>query len=363
MGRPGSQSAELSEERFNFSACTGCFKSCVTNRRCGLYADLISATVSEGFAPPVAASSAAPVWRRCAAYIADSVFLALLGGAIGNIAFDRLWKLGPWGILVGYMIGSLYFASLDSRMGSGQTIGKRLLKVRLVNIHGDPISFARALGRYTIFAVPHLLYGWKLPEARTPWIVSGLIFVIILWVRGSTYYLILFDRLNRQGLHDLAVGSFVVYADHEGSVEGKRVPQIHWAILGFLLLAVTIGAAMANDWLERQPIHREFLQDSRLLESMDGVQRAHIAEMLRHDLGGHASKVLYISLTRKTKPADEQAFAYDAMKALMDSDRNLQSYDLVRVRLYYAYDIGIASGLNHRDFEQSPAQWGGGTAR
>ena len=96
------------------------------------------------------------------------------------------------------------------------------MKVRLVNVNGKSISFENALARYAIFAAPILAYGLKLPETRTPWVVTVIVFVIAYWIGGSTFYLILFERQNRQGLHDLVVGSYVVYADHEGPVESKR---------------------------------------------------------------------------------------------------------------------------------------------
>jgi uncharacterized RDD family membrane protein YckC len=299
----------------------------------------------------------APVWRRCVAYIADSILLGLVGTGIGKVFSERLWHLGTWGVLVGFFVSSLYFASLDCRIGKGQTLGKRFLKVRLVGVNGKPISFEKALARYTIFAVPAIAYGLKLPETRTPWFVSALIFVVVYWIGGSTFYLIILERINRQGLHDLAIGSYVVYADHEGPVEPKPVPSLHWVILGSALLTLTVGAAMLKDWSEKQPIALEFHRDTRLLESLDGVQRAHLSDRLIHGPNGNAKKIFYIGVTRKTKPANEEAFAYDLARTLLDADHNLHGYDLVNVRLFYGYDIGIDAHREHREFEQSPSAW------
>ena len=229
--------------------------------------------------------------------------------------------------------------------------------MRLVDVNGKPISFEKALARYTIFAAPAIAYGLKLPETRTAWVVSALVFVVVFWIGGSTFYLIILERTNRQGLHDLAIGSYVVYADHEGPVEAKPVPQLHWVILGSLLLALTLGTAMFKDWSEKQPIALEFHRDTRLLESLDGVQRAHLRESLTHGLNGGAKKILYIGVTRKTKPANEEAFAYDLTKTLLDADQNLHGYDLINVRLFYGYDIGIAVHREHREFEQPPSAW------
>jgi hypothetical protein len=168
----------------------------------------------------------------------------------------------------------------------------------------------------------------------------------------------MFERLNRQGLHDLAVGSYVVYADHEGPVEAAPVPQMHWMILGSLLLSFTVCAAVVNDWSEKQPASLEFRRDAHLLENMDGVERAHVGDRLTHGLGGGAKKTLYVRVTSETKPVSEEPLAYDLVKTLLRSDQNLQGYDLLDVQFFYGYDIGIARHSEHREFEQSPADWG-----
>jgi uncharacterized RDD family membrane protein YckC len=321
-----------------------------------LSTDFFLAAMSQVVAPN-ATTSVASIWRRCSAYFADSILLGFVGAGIVRIPSERLWQLGPYGVFVGFFVSALYFAASECRIGNGQSLGKRLFKVRVVDGQGNPISFEKALARYIIFAIPAIAYGLKLPETRTPWAVTALIFVLVLWVGGSTLYLIIFERPNRQGLHDMAVGSFVVSADHEGPVSARPVPQMQWMILGSLLLAITGCAAAINGWTEKQPAPLEFRRDARLLENMNGVDRARVGDRLAHGLSGGPKKTLYISVTRETKPASEDALAYDLVKTLFRSDQNLQGYDLVNVRLFYGYDIGIARHSEHREFEQSPADW------
>jgi uncharacterized RDD family membrane protein YckC len=259
-----------------------------------LNTDFVSAELSQ-IGSPTLVICVAPVWCRCVAYLVDSVFLGLVGAGIGKVFYHRFLQLGTWGFLIGFFIGSLYYASLDCSIGNGQTLGTRLLKVRLVDLKGKPVSFEKALARYAIFAAPIFAYGLKLPETRTPWAVTALVFVIVYWIGGASFYLIVFDR-NRQGLHDLAAGSYVVYADHEGQVEIKQVPQLLWVILGSLLLALTVCAASLKDWSEKQPTVLEFHRDARIPESMDGVQRAYLKDRLTHGLNGDARKVVYVDL-------------------------------------------------------------------
>lgn len=324
--------------------------------RVAMNVDYLTASMSE-IVEANAGTYVAPVWRRCSAYIADSILLGFVGVGIAEALSRQLSQLSPWGVFVGFFVSALYFALFDSRIGNGQTLGKRLFKVRVLDVHGKLISFGKALARSMIFAIPIVGNELRLPAARTPWAVSAFIFVVVLWVGGSTIYLITVERLNRQGLHDLAIGSYVVHADHEGDVEAKAVPQMHWMILGCLLLAVTACAAALDDWSEKQPISFEFRHDVGLIENIDGVERVRIGERLTHGLTGGAKKTLYISVARKTKPANEEAFASGVVNTVLRADQKLQGYDLINVRLLYGYDIGIASHWDKREFEQSQADW------
>ena len=75
--------------------------------------------------------------------------------------------------------------------------------------------------------------------------------VIVFGVGGSTLYLMVFNRRTRQGLHDLAVGSYVIRAGDTGPVETKPMWKVHWAILGLLLLTLTAALAFFNHKMEK----------------------------------------------------------------------------------------------------------------
>jgi uncharacterized RDD family membrane protein YckC len=297
-------------------------------------------------------------WRRFVAYIVDDFLVSLVGTGIGAIFFNKLWELGLWGRLVGFFVASLYFASLDCGIGGGQTLGKRLMKLRVVDAQGNFVPFWKSLARFTVFAVPSFLFGLTLPETRTPWIVSSLIFVIVLWVGGLTLYLITFNDHARQGLHDLAVGSYVLYYDHSGPVIAKPILQLHRQLIVVLLLVVTGSAAAINNWYEKLPLHLEFRRDAQPIEVMDGVQRARFGERLSHDpAGGVVKKILYVSIIRKSKPLSEEGFADEVARTVLQGDRNAIDYDELSIRLFYGYDIGITSRWNHREFAHTPAEW------
>jgi uncharacterized RDD family membrane protein YckC len=299
-----------------------------------------------------------PVWRRLAAYVLDSFLLAIVGTGLGVCTFERLSLLGLWGRIVGFCIALAYFASLDGTIGNGQTAGKRLLKLRVIDARGDTIPFAKCFLRSAIFLAPSFLVGLRLPQARTPWIVSSLIFVIVLWVGGSTLYLITFNHQTRQGLHDLAVGSYVGICDDAGPINAEAVHDAQWMALGTLLMAVSVAAAILNVKLEKMSPLPEMRQDAALIEQLGGVQRARLRDVLLHSsAGGGASKTLLVSVTLRSKSLDQEVFAEQVARIIFQNDAHAQNYDELSVRLFYGYDIGIAQRWNHDEYTHTPTEW------
>lgn len=141
-------------------------------------------------------------WERFAALILDSLLLFigwlglafLLGIVIGVASFSRnpgeLQKLMPVGIIGFYGVIFLLFGAYFVLMESGErgaTLGKRALKLRVVDGNGQRISKGRALGRF--FA--HFLSG------------------ITLYIG----YLIQPFTERKQALHDMVAGTLVVKTD------------------------------------------------------------------------------------------------------------------------------------------------------
>ena len=92
------------------------------------------------------AAQAATVSSRVWAYLIDGVPIALLSNfAIFGVKLDT-----PWDVLALFTIWQVYFAGLWSLFG-GQTLGMRLLGIRVVQVDGTPVDALRALRRSLIW--------------------------------------------------------------------------------------------------------------------------------------------------------------------------------------------------------------------
>jgi uncharacterized RDD family membrane protein YckC len=98
--------------------------------------------------------------RRLVAYLVDAVLLGVLTGWLYAVVDQNL----AGGINT--LVGLAYFTYFEGSP-SGQTLGKRVLSIRVIDFReGGPIGYPRALGRYIgriLSAIPCLLgYLWML---------------------------------------------------------------------------------------------------------------------------------------------------------------------------------------------------------
>mgnify|MGYP000492098281 CR=1 FL=1 len=111
---------------------------------------------------------AAPIcgfWRRLIALLLDGVILAVAGCILGLIFGRYFVRMGPYGRIVGFIITLLYFGLQNSSAGKGQSIGKRALKIKVVDQTGNSISWRKSFLRTFILIIPFYLNGLNLPAA------------------------------------------------------------------------------------------------------------------------------------------------------------------------------------------------------
>jgi uncharacterized RDD family membrane protein YckC len=138
-------------------------------------------------------------WLRLVAYIIDAIIL----GMAGVIAFFPLFRANihafttqnPWEVytsmsrplfairLLALMLSWIYYASMESSSWQA-TLGKKILGLRVTDLTGNRITFARASGRF---------FGK---------ILSGMILGIGFLMAGFT--------ARKQALHDILAGCLVL---------------------------------------------------------------------------------------------------------------------------------------------------------
>ena len=142
-----------------------------------------------------------------------------------------------------------------------KTLGKRILGIKIVTARGAPLSVGASTLRAAIFCVPYFLNGlWVGGSA----VALGLGTFLIFGVGGSIVYLLLFNRLTRQSLHDLAVGAYVVSnSTSDSSRYVIRMWPGHRVAVGIILL---LSLAL--------PYFAQLMSKSVTFVELSSVQRA-----------------------------------------------------------------------------------------
>ena len=293
------------------------------------------------------------LWRRFLAFLVDIVVIGLIGLCLGYFFFDLLMGLGAAGFLVGYFVGFFYFAVPESSVGSGQSLGKRLLRLQVVGRGGGLISIERSFLRYTIFALPWFLGKLPFTISRPPSPASFLLCLVIFGLGAASLYLVLFNRHTRQGIHDLAAIAYVAEAGKDGPITARPIWKLHWfAAAAVVVLAAGAGIAM----LSLQQATPQLLSDARQVESLPGVQSARLLRSASSHADGK-DLTLTVQVRCTVATPDQQALANQIADSVLTTDPAVDRYSTLRIVLIRGYDIGIARALFPQTYSDSPAQW------
>lgn len=306
--------------------------------------------------PPIAG-----FWRRLGAWIVDVLLLGLVGQIIGwSLSF--IWfRVGPYGRPIGLLFILPYFGLLNSKVGNGETLGKRLLKTAVRNSENEPIGIGRSLLRISVLTIPAILNGWALPilqRAVLQWIVA----VTIFGVGGAVLYTMVFNRRTRQGLHDLICGTYVLHLTGEPIEVLPRTARVHLVICGVLTVLVVVGATTAGRLGPRTISATRLASLSRLQQALQADTRFFGVGVTDNTLYAYQAKPvrsLQIQAWYKGVPPEGERvrIVSDVARVALANAENLNQYDVLSIGVVSAFDIGIASGYTAIGDRQPVAVW------
>lgn len=297
-------------------------------------------------------------WRRIGALFIDTLVLGILGYVVGLFLEDTFVQLGGWGRLIGFAVSITYFGVMNSSLSNGQTIGKKILNIKVVDSTNSTISLPKSFLRYSFLAVPFSLNGAQITNEA---LLSYLMYPLSFFIFGgllSISYLYIFNRVTRQSLHDLVVGTYVVNAE----VSSEELPSVwkpHLAVVAGLFITATLVPVFTSDLAQSEPF-KGLIATQEAINSNDSVKYAGVTE-------GSTTFTSSDSVSKTTTYVNTQAFLYknnvdDSDTAKQLAQTIIKTYpeslnkDLIQVTLTYGYDIGIASKWNSYNHQFNPQE-------
>ena len=300
-------------------------------------------------------------WRRIFALFIDFLLLGLIGFILGLFFGDDFSKMGGWGRAIGFAIAWPYFGIMNSRLCGGQTIGKRLLKLRAVSIDGARLGSSRSLLRAAVFCLPVFLNGAAFSMA----VLQGWFFhvwtILVFGVGLSSVYLYVFNRKTRQCLHDLLIGSVVVRAVAAADpVPVASMWRGHRVVVALILVTAALVPILAAR-LAKTDTFAGLLAMQNALASEPGVTFAGVTDGTSTFIGtntpAQTRSYLNASVRIADKNADMEDMANHLAEIILVKYPETSSRDVVSVSLLHGFDIGIWSTWTSKDFSFSPANW------
>ncbi len=283
-------------------------------------------------------------WRRIIAFIVDAVLLFLLGFLLGFFFEAYFSSLGPYGRLVGFFISLIYFATMNSKLFRGQTIGKKLAQIKLVDKNNNFISVPKSILRYLIIGVPIFLNGAVLDDKIIFSAWTYLLSLIVFGIPISIIYLFLFNRKTRQSLHDLIVGTYVV-DEEERELTPSKIWRTHYYIAGIISIASLFVPFYIKTKISPEAIN-SILSINRVILQNEKIKNINILVGFSKSIGKEGTKELnYVSATVVLKDRDinDKNLALFVAQKIFLLYPQIKEKDIISVRLTYGYDIGISS--------------------
>ncbi len=299
-------------------------------------------TLNDQASPPVAG-----LWPRFAGWLVDALLVFLTGHLIGQAFASSLYQIGPYGRLIGLTVILLYFGILNSSIGGGQTMGKRLMKTAVRGADNRPVSLWRSLLRTVILAAPVILGGWGIPLLENR-IVAFVASLVVFGLGGAIIYTMLFNYSAMQGLHDLLCRTYVVKPDGVPEQAFPKTARVHRVIVltWISLVAVVLYfVSMDNPGYMPKPSAAALKEIRSTLAADPRFFNADVRDQSVTPQNDPPYRAAVVEVwTVGQLPQEKQwetarEISALALKKLDGAD----GFDQIQIKLTYGYDLGIAS--------------------
>jgi len=175
-------------------------------------------------------------WKRFFAFVIDSTILGIVGAMLCFAFHNQLLAMGNFATLIGFVLFLLYYGIQNSVLCKGQTIGKRIFKIKIVSENGEYLTLFRSILRSFILTPILIFNNIIIPIGYVSFAWSCFVNCFSL----AQILLFLVNRPTRQLLHDLIVKSVCINANSEITEKEKTNFKVILSIVISIILSIVI---------------------------------------------------------------------------------------------------------------------------
>ncbi len=300
---------------------------------------------------------------RIAALVVDILSLGIIGIILGLTIQDFLIGIGSYGSLLGLTIAVLYFTIFNSKLFNGQTIGKKAFDIQVTDESGKTLDLQKSFFRALILCTPYFLINVEfpgMPLGSTFFLLKN--FSCIALTLG-VILIYIFNKGNRQSLHDLVIGSYVVSTERQEEYSMlSSVTKASYYVFGISVVFIAIFTFVSLSQLKSA--YSDLVSIQERISNIDGVLSAGVSKNTSTVYGQKESttKSFTAQLWVKKLPSNSDELenmkvTRTAIKTILEFEPSIEQYDIISVTLIKGFNIGIASWKHSFSSQKSPSEW------
>ncbi len=287
---------------------------------------------------------------RIGAFLIDSFILCIVGSILVAIIKSAQLNFYGWEILIGLAIAVGYFGIFNSSIGNGQTIGKRICKIRVVDKDANCIDIKTSLLRALLLQLPWFWGFSGIPTSGIEiYMVLFLLQTVVSILLGlGIFYFFIANQKTHQGLHDLICKSYVVKADSYGSIIPQPITLTNKIVFGILSIGICLLSMSIFYFLfsivnkNKEVINKVTTR----VESIEPVKAFGFTYSMHYNSSHGSSAMLTVNLLVNKMPSDPRKYADETVKALRDSLNNAKKINSFTITIIKTCNIGLAGSTD-----------------
>ena len=297
-------------------------------------------------------------WLRLLALLIDIVVLIVNGNILGYLFGNFFLRMRGWELFVGFIFSLQYFGFLNSSLSDGQTIGKKIMHIKVVDKHGKPILPWKSVLRSLILIGPFFLSRLKIPSLFFNFSLSKIFYLLIFGGYLGIIYFYIFNKGTRQSLHDLVCGTYVVKRRIEGKAKISRIAQAHYIVFSMIVIILLVFSSIFERFILKKTEFPELIKLMKELNEMDNVVPTGVYAITAFEPDGN-KQTLRVSVMWRGCPEPDSLIAVGNRVAahILYNYPYIEEKDKLWLIMQYGYDIGLISRFYSEVNIASPDKW------